>query len=150
MSEKTITVDAVIDFLLENRTMDMGEALDEGYLKRGWTPPQEEFNPDKDIVQSEKGYIGFWRDNNYPYFLWGVVTGITEAGRIKTKSYGGYVFKPQFILPLDKGKQLIETLEKLKELKHKEMHEIKRSFNLLLASEFEQLGISLLPDNLDL
>lgn len=83
--------------------------------------------------------MAFWKYDQFPFLLGGTVNKMFEDGRVRTIEYGGYSFRPVFIVPKETGKKLKEDLEnslikynnalaKLKESSLIEVNELTQKF----------------------
>ena len=60
--------------------------------------------------QEVTGLFAFWRYDQYPYVLGAPVTKMDDEGRVYVPDYQGW-FTPIKILPLQKGKKLLDALQ---------------------------------------
>lgn len=65
-----------------------------------------------DVKQDNEvtGLFAFWRYDQYPYVLGAPVTKMDDEGRVYAPSYQGW-FTPIKIVPLKKGKELLDALK---------------------------------------
>lgn len=65
----------------------------------------------KNKRQTIKGMFAFWRYDLYPYVLGGEFDAMNDAGYVRVPSYGNGWVMPIKILPVKKGKELLEALK---------------------------------------
>src|SRR6185369_9134301 len=76
-----------------------------------------------------KRVFAFWCHDTFPYLLGGEVSDISENGRVETVEYGrGFWFQPVFILPLEKGRQVLKDLGGLRVRHDDALSEIRGKF----------------------
>ena len=59
---------------------------------------------DKNSITKEDKLYAFWKYDQPPYVLGGIVTKIREDGKVCIKSFAGSCFTPLQILPLEEGR----------------------------------------------
>jgi hypothetical protein len=76
--------------------------------------------------ETMKGYA-FWEYDLFPYLLCGKIVG-SRCGLLKIEGYGEYLFKPKFILPPEKGKELAQQLNTMKLERDTQIGRVNRAF----------------------
>jgi hypothetical protein len=61
--------------------------------------------------QKITGLFAFWRYDLYPYVLGGVVDMMDDQGLVRAPSYGNGWFQPIKLMPIKKGKELLDALK---------------------------------------
>lgn len=61
-------------------------------------------------AQRVTGLFAFWRYDQYPFVLGAPVTEMDDEGKVYVPNYQGWV-KPLKLMPLKKGKELLEALK---------------------------------------
>lgn len=82
----------------------------------------------------------FWDYDTYPYFLCGTVTKMRDDGLVSVKEFGGAMFKPVLILPVNAGKRLKEKLDFLDVQYRNEMTSIRRTAEERLLNHIPELA----------
>jgi hypothetical protein len=75
-----------------------------------------------------KGCYAFWAYDLFPFLLHGRIVG-SRLGLFKIDGYGDYLFKPSYILPPDKGKELARKLNTMKLERDTQIGRVNRAFN---------------------
>lgn len=61
--------------------------------------------------QKVSGMFAFWRYDQYPYVLGGEIDMMDDEGLVRVPSYGNAWFQPIKLVPIKKGKELLEAMK---------------------------------------
>lgn len=93
-----------------------------------------------------KGNIAFWGYDLYPYFLYGTISKVRQSALfnggtiVETVEYGvGHGFRPSFVLPPKKGRELGERLMALRGEYRERKDEVRDAFKERARRELEAL-----------
>lgn len=107
---------------------------------------------DKNSITKEDKLYAFWKYDQPPYVLGGIVIKIREDGKVCIKGFAGSCFTPLQILPLEEGRAKQKEIDlALKNYKNtiKKAEEELRSHTKQLSRDDSVLDYNDLPDPAD-
>ena len=90
----------------------------------------------------EQVLYAFWKNDRFPYLLWGQIDSFTKHGLVIVPSYA-MNFRPLLILPESSAKELIRNLELLTKDYNEQLEELKKIALESADSYVEEYGIKI-------
>jgi hypothetical protein len=94
--------------------------------------------------------MAFWENDRFPFLLHGEVDRFVDepGGGVKMKDWGGAVFRPLFVVPYNRGENIVQMLRRMEMQHAQEIKETHMKWQAEARAWLSLMGLRPLPAGL--